>query len=134
MIFGIGHDIVDHTRIKHMLDKYGDKFINRILTNQEQDIYHTRKDNINFLAKRFAAKEAFAKACGTGLISPINLLNISVLNDNLGKPILHLEHSINEWLKQHHIINNFISISDEKQYSSAFVILETSPSDSSIKT
>lgn len=125
MIYAIGHDIVENTRITQLLERAGEKFIQRILTKPEQELMHLRKDKVKFLAKRFAAKEAFAKACGTGLRAPILLLNISVLNDELGKPYFVLSTSVQEWLQQHKISKYHLSISDEKSLSSAVVIFES---------
>lgn len=124
MIYAIGHDIVENQRIAELYAKSGEKFVKRILSFEEQKVFDQRNDKIKFLAKRFAAKEAFSKACGTGLRAPILLSNISVLNDTLGKPYFQLSPEINEWLKQHNINKCHISISDEKMLSSAFVILE----------
>lgn len=124
MIYGIGHDIVENQRIAKLLEATGDKFIQRILTASEQRLMLTRTDKIKFLAKRFAAKEAFAKACGTGLRAPVLLLNIAILNDNLGKPYLELADELVEYLTNLGIGNWHISISDEKTLSSAVVILE----------
>lgn len=125
MIYAIGHDIVENTRIAQLLERAGEKFIQRILTKSEQELMHLRKDKVKFLAKRFAAKEAFAKACGTGLRTPILLLNISVLNDELGKPYFVVSSGVQEWLQQHKISKYHLSISDEKSLSSAVVIFES---------
>lgn len=124
MIYGIGHDIVENQRIAKLLETAGDKFIQRILTPSEQRLMLTRTDKVKFLAKRFAAKEAFAKACGTGLRAPVLLLNIAILNDDLGKPYLELADELVEYLANLGISNWHISISDEKTLSSAVVILE----------
>ncbi|MDD3265884.1 MAG: holo-ACP synthase [Burkholderiales bacterium] len=124
MIYGIGHDIVENNRIKQSLEQYGDKFIQKILTPLEQELITHKKDKVRYLAKRFAAKEAFAKACGTGLRDPILLQSISIVNDELGKPYFKFSVEIEKWLI-HNQINHFhLSISDEINLSSAFVILE----------
>ena len=86
MIYSIGHDIVENTRITQIIEKYGDRFINKILTEEEKHQLANRHDKVRFLAKRFAAKEAFGKACGTGLRTPILMKHISVVNDSNGKP------------------------------------------------
>lgn len=124
MIYGIGHDITENNRIRNLLELYSDKFITRILTPLEQEIFIKKKDKVRFLAKRFAAKEAFAKACGTGLREPIILQNISILNDDLGKPYFKFSIEITKWLIQNKINHCHLSISDEINLSSAFVILE----------
>ena len=124
MIFAIGHDIVETMRIQNLLDKYDNAFLNKILSPIELAIYKEDNKNINYIAKRFAAKEAFAKACGTGLRAPILLPNISVLNDSLGKPEFKFNEEIQNWLKERNITSCHLSISDEKNLASAFVILE----------
>ncbi len=125
MIYGIGHDIVENQRIAVLLEKYGDGFVNKILSTSEQAIFAIRQDKTRFLAKRFAAKEAFAKACGTGLRAPILMPNISVTNDSLGKPSFEFDISIREWLAVRKIDYTHLSLSDEIMLSSSFVILET---------
>lgn len=122
MIFAIGHDIVEIKRIKDLYTKYQDAFLDKILSQPEKIIYKNK--NINYLAKRFAAKEAFAKACGTGLRHPILLPGISILNDGLGKPYFKFNDEINSWLITNKIKTCHLSISDEKNLASAFVILE----------
>ena len=125
MIYGIGHDIIENKRIDTLIETHGQRFLNKILTQQEQNIYLHHANKINYIAKRFAAKEAFAKACGTGLRSPILMHNISVLNNELGKPYFVFNENINLWLIMRKITNCHISISDDELVSSAFVVLET---------
>ncbi len=125
MIYAIGHDIVENTRIARMLEDYEQKFIDKVLSTSEQIIYRQRNDKVKYLAKRFAAKEAFAKACGTGLRSPILMPNISIVNNELGKPAFDFDISIKEWLMNKKIAYSHLSLSDETSISSAFVILET---------
>ncbi len=124
MIYAIGHDIVENERINQLLAKYGEKFAGKILTKSELEVYHLRNDKVKFLAKRFAAKEAFAKACGTGLRGAIQLCNISILNDELGRPYFAVSSTVQEWLMANKIIAHHLSLSDEQSLSSAFVIFE----------
>lgn len=124
MIYAIGHDIVENKRIGEIVAHYGSRGLQRILTKPELVLYSKREDKIKFLAKRFAAKEAFAKACGTGLRAPVLLSNISILNDELGKPYFELAPILQEWLRSQKIINWHLTISDEKTLSSAIVIFE----------
>ena len=124
MIFGIGHDIVENSRISFLLNKYGQRFVTKILSSQEQEIFLKRTDKVNYLAKRFAAKESFAKACNTGLRSPVLLTHISILNDALGKPVFQFSTTLQQWLTTHRITACHVSLSDENNLSSAFVILE----------
>lgn len=125
MIYAIGHDIVENQRIKQLLDKYGENFAARILTVQELELYTNRNDKVRFIAKRFAAKEAFAKACGTGLREPVLLSTIAILNDELGKPYFVFAKPLEIWLKNNGITKCHLSLSDERQLSSAMVVLES---------
>jgi holo-[acyl-carrier protein] synthase len=124
MIYGIGHDIVENARIEKLFNQYGIKLVKKILTEDEIAIYTNNKAPVKYLAKRFAAKEAFAKACGTGLRHPVSLANITVLNDNQGKPIFKLAPILEAWLHSRKVSTTYLSISDEIHYTSAFVVLE----------
>lgn len=125
MIYSIGHDIVENQRIDKILKRFGERFIQRVLTFDEQQLYWKRKDKVNFIAKRFAAKEAFAKACGTGLIYPVIMSNIGVLNDHLGKPYFELSSILREYLVKISVQKYHLTLSDERNLSSAIVIFET---------
>ena len=129
MIFGIGTDIVEVARIEASIAQFGDDFAKRILAESELASYEDLiiKDGrikARFLAKRFAAKEAFSKALGTGLRAPATFQNIAVSHDNLGKPILVLAVELQAFLTKKNIINMHLSISDEKNLAAAFVVLE----------
>jgi holo-[acyl-carrier protein] synthase len=125
MIFGIGTDIVEVTRIEHSLTQFGDEFAKRILAPSELESYQNSKIKARFLAKRFAAKEAFSKALGTGIRAPVSFQNIAVSHDELGKPILVLADELQIFVQAKSISNMHISISDEKNLAAAFVVLET---------
>lgn len=125
MIYGVGTDIVEVSRIKASIEEFGDAFAVRILAESELASYHTSSIKPRFLAKRFAAKEAFAKALGTGLRAPATLQNIAVAHDELGKPILILAQALQQFLTERHIRQTHVSISDEKNLAAAFVVLET---------
>lgn len=124
MIYGIGTDIVEVERIESSIEKFGDDFAERILANSEMASYLASKIKSRFLAKRFAAKEAFSKALGTGLREPATFHNIAVSHDALGKPILVLADELQNFLTEKNISNMHISISDEKNLAAAFVVLE----------
>ena len=98
MIYGIGTDVVEVIRIKESIEKYGDKLAKKILTDEEMIAYKSSTLKENFLAKRFAAKEAFSKAMGTGFRGEINLQAISVKHDEMGKPSFDFNNNINEIL------------------------------------
>ncbi len=125
MIYGIGTDIVEVARIEASIEQFGDDFAKRILADNEFSSYQASHIKSRFLAKRFAAKEAFAKALGTGLRAPATFQNIAVSHDDLGKPILILAAELQVFLQSKNITQTHISISDEKNLAAAFVVLET---------
>lgn len=129
MIYGIGTDIVEVERIQASLDQFGDGFAKRILADAEWADYQASALKARFLAKRFAAKEAFAKAIGTGIRGDVSFQNIAVTHDALGRPLLQLSAALQTFLRQHHIFQSHISISDEKNLALATVVLETQPQD-----
>ena len=124
-ILGIGVDIVENSRItKSLKDKI---FIKRIFSNSEILIAKKLKDKNNFYSKRFAAKEAFAKSIGTGFRNNLNFKDISIVNDKMGKPSFIISEKIKKIIKKEFKVssfNFFLSISDEKKYSIAYVILQ----------
>lgn len=124
MIHGIGTDIVEVSRIEESLSRFGDAFAERILTEQEWSSFSQSNTKARFLAKRFAAKEAFAKALGTGLRTPATFQNIGVAHDDLGKPVFVLAPLLQKALDQKKITQLHLSISDEKALAVAFVVLE----------
>ena len=124
MIFGIGTDIVEVARIEASIAQFGDDFAKRILADSEYASYQESHIKSRFLAKRFAAKEAFSKALGTGLRAPATFQNIAVSHDDLGKPILILAKELQAFLAKKNIKNMHLSISDEKNLAAAFVVLE----------
>lgn len=124
MIYGIGTDIVESTRIAQSLERYGDRFARRILTDLEWREYHNSSKPIAFLASRFAAKEALSKAMGTGLRYPVSLTYITISHDNLGKPFFQFHPELNQLISDKGIIQHHLSISDEINMVCAFVVLE----------
>lgn len=124
MIYGIGTDIVAISRIAAVWERHGEAFAQRILAPQEWADFAAASQPARFLAKRFAAKEAFAKALGTGIRAPATWHNIRVTHDELGKPLLDFDPELADLLNHHVIHSHHISISDEKEMAAAFVILE----------
>jgi holo-[acyl-carrier protein] synthase len=124
MIFGIGTDIVEVSRIEDSLERFGEAFAQRILSEREWQAFELSQTKARFLAKRFAAKEAFAKALGTGLRGPATFQNIGVTHDDLGKPVLDLAPILQALLDHRGIRFQHLSISDEKALALAFVVLE----------
>jgi len=124
-ILGIGVDIVENSRIAKSLKN--NLFIKRIFTNSEILIAKKIKDKKSYYSKRFAAKEAFAKSIGTGFRNDFNFQDISIINDKLGKPSFIINKKIKKIIEKQFktsSFNFFLSISDEKKYSIAYVILQ----------
>jgi len=124
-ILGIGVDIVENSRITISLKN--NRFIKRIFSNTEILIAKSIKDKKSYFSKRFAAKEAFVKSIGTGFRNNLNFKDISIVNDKLGKPSFVINEKIKKIVKKRFKIssfNFFLSISDEKKYSIAYVILQ----------
>ena len=124
MIFGIGTDIVSYARIRDLNEKYGERFAQRILSAGEQVEYAASNDKARYLMKHFAAKEAFAKAMGTGLRASVTLRRISILHDELGKPLLGFDDVLASYVENFGVTRHHVSISDEKEIAVAFVVLE----------
>tara|TARA_B100000780_G_scaffold91964_1_gene63681 strand:- start:669 stop:1055 length:387 start_codon:yes stop_codon:yes gene_type:complete len=124
-ILGIGVDIVENSRITKLLKN--NLFIKRIFSNSEILIGKKIKDKKNYYQKRFAAKEAFVKAIGTGFRNKLNFKDISIVNNKIGKPSFIITEKIKKIIKKELKVssfNFFLSISDEKKYSIAYVILQ----------
>ncbi len=123
MIYGIGTDIVAVARLRSMWERHGERVLEKLLTPREIEEFATAADKGRFLAKRFAAKEAFAKALGTGIRPPATLTAIGVCHDELGKPIIECYGQLEKMVKIK-ILKTHLSISDEADYAVAYVILE----------
>jgi holo-[acyl-carrier protein] synthase len=132
MIYGIGTDIVEVRRIRDLLTRYGERFARRVLGPEELAEFrrrHGRGDHgpgyaARYLAKRFAAKEAFSKAIGLGLRGPMTLLSLQVLNDRRGKPVAHARKALEPWLRERGL-HAHVSVSDEADNVIAFVVVES---------
>jgi holo-[acyl-carrier protein] synthase len=127
MIYGIGTDIVHVARMQQNLDKFGERFAARILTEQELADYSHAARPAHFLAKRFAAKEATAKAMGTGFRNGLSLRHIEVGHDTHGKPLLILTGQAEALASQCGICESHLSLADENEYAVAFVTLVNRP-------
>jgi holo-[acyl-carrier protein] synthase len=128
MIYGIGTDIVQIARIASSITRHGSRFVEKILGQQELEKYNERKGGnesygIRYLATRFAAKEAFSKALGTGIQLPMSWHTMQTLNDARGKPVVMISGTLKEFMEQQGLTAH-ISISDESEYAVAFVIVE----------
>ena len=124
MIYGVGTDIVSIDRIKDIISKNRDGFIKRVLTDHEQALFANKADSPAFCAKRFAAKEAFSKALGTGIGKEVSFQDLTVRNNENGKPHFIPSEKLRLYLLAKGIQQAHLSISDESQNAIAFVILE----------
>ena len=125
-VLGVGVDIIENKRIKTSIKN--SKFKNRIYTKKELKQSTESKNKVNFFSKRFAAKEAFAKALGTGFRGNLNFKDIEIINDKMGKPYYLKSKKISKIVHENFNIkkyNCFLSISDEKDYSTAFTIIQS---------
>ncbi len=128
MIYGIGTDIIQISRIEAALERHGDRFAERILGPAEMQRYRHRKGKnkargIRFLATRFAAKEAFSKAIGMGMHMPMTWRAVQTLNAPSGKPMAVTSGKLREFMEQNGLTAQ-VSITDEADYAVAFVIVE----------
>lgn len=126
MIYGIGVDLVKVARLEHGLARFGMHYADRLLAPEEHAAFFACGEPARFLAKRFAAKEAFAKATGSGLRHPLHLRSIAVTHTPLGQPQLRFDDALAAWLRQRGIGSHHLSLSDEQDYVVAYVILEKS--------
>jgi len=125
-IVGIGVDIIENKRIKNSLKNL--KFKKRIYSTKELAQSSLSKNKVSYFSKRFAAKEAFAKALGTGFRDNLNFKDIEIFNDKMGKPYYLKSKKISKIILKNFNIkkyNCFLSISDEKDYSTAFTIIQS---------
>ena len=123
-IVGIGTDIVEISRIKSVFKKYPIGFAERVLHKNELKILKRHQSPATFIAKRFSAKEAVAKALGTGISKGVSFKHIEISSNEGGQPVLILHDETLAISNKLGVKNNFISLSDEKKYAIAYVILE----------
>lgn len=125
MIYGIGIDMVAIQRMQENIDKYGNRFAGRILCQREFVEYTDTSGKARYLAKHFAAKEALAKAIGTGFSNGVSLRDICVNHLSSGQPQIQLEGKITDLLSVNGITSCFLTLSDENEYAVACVVLES---------
>ncbi|MGB5011996.1 MAG: holo-ACP synthase [Candidatus Dechloromonas phosphoritropha] len=123
MIHGIGTDIVAVKRLQGMWERHGERVLEKLLAPQELAEFAEAAVKARFLAKRFAAKEAFCKALGTGVRPPAVLPAIAITHDKLGKPILAFRGQLAEMIENQGL-SVHLSLSDEAEYAIAYVIVE----------
>jgi holo-[acyl-carrier protein] synthase len=124
VILGIGTDLCEIGRVERSLERFGERFAARILVESELQIFRRRRKRAAYLAKRFAAKEAFSKALGTGIHFPVNWHNVWVVNDRAGKPALEFSKPLAAFLKRRGIEKVHVSLTDEIGMACAFVVVE----------
>ena len=124
MIYGVGTDLVEIARVERVLARFGDRFAERILCHSELEHFRALGRPAAYLAKRFAAKEAFGKALGSGVRAPVDWHSVWVSNRELGQPQLEFSAAVAALLDAQGIRRTHLSLSDERSLASATVILE----------
>jgi len=124
VILGIGTDLCEVNRIEQALERFGERFARRILVASELEVFHRRRKRAAYLAKRFAAKEAFSKALGVGIRHPVNWHNVWVVNERSGKPGFGFSRKLTALLKRRGIAKVHLSLTDEIGMACAFVVVE----------
>jgi holo-[acyl-carrier protein] synthase len=129
MIFGIGTDVCDVRRIRATWARRGLRFAERVLGPRELLVFQSRLGRveargISYLATRFSAKEAFSKAIGTGMHLPMSWRSCEILNLPGGPPVLRLDGALAEWFESRRLVGH-VTLSDETDYATSFVVVET---------
>lgn len=122
MIYGIGIDIVKTDRIKSAVQKWGERFLRRVFTENEITYSHQKKEPYLSLSVRFAAKEALIKAIGANL--PFVLTDIEVVKGDEGRPVIRVKGGIEAYFKKNSIKRAHLSLSHEREFAVACVVLE----------
>jgi holo-[acyl-carrier protein] synthase len=129
VIVGVGTDICDVRRIEATLARRGDRFPERVLGERELAVFHARRARVDarglrYLATRFSAKEAFSKAIGLGITSPMRWRDCEVLNHASGQPYIRLGGELARWFAERGW-QAHVSVTDETDYAASFVVVET---------
>lgn len=125
MIYGVGTDIINIDRVANILLKNRDGFVQRVLSEHEQALFANKSDSASYCAKRFAAKEAFAKALGTGIGKIVSFQDLTIRNNEQGKPYFIASEKLRLYLVNKGIKQAHLSLSDDKFNAVSFVVLET---------
>jgi len=131
MIYGIGTDVCDIRRIEATFARRGERFAERVLGDAEMKVFHARgaraqARGLRFLATRFSAKEAFSKAIGLGIRSPMTWRACEILNEPSGKPFVRLSGVLADWFDARGLVAH-VTVTDETDYAASFVVVETRP-------
>jgi holo-[acyl-carrier protein] synthase len=124
MIFGVGTDVVEMSRIQATYERFGEHFVNRILMEEELDLYRRSKQPIRFLAMRFAGKEATVKAMGTGFAHGVWLRDVGITNNKWGRPLVILSERGQRVCERLGIGNAHVSLTDDAGLVIAFAVVE----------
>ena len=129
MIFGIGTDIIDIRRLQATVERRGERFAQKVLGERELAVYRERSARVaqrglSYLATRFSAKEAFSKAIGLGIRSPMTWRACEILNEPGGKPVVRLSGELADWFRARGWVAH-VSVTDETDYAAAYVVVET---------
>ena len=129
MVHGIGTDICDIRRIRAALQRHGERFAEKVLGPNEIEVFRARRARVEargvaYLATRFSAKEAFSKAIGLGLRSPMRWRDCETLNRPSGQPEIRLHGALADWFDQQGLVAH-VSLTDESDYATSFVVVET---------
>lgn len=124
-ILGLGTDIVEIARIEAVVTRSGDRLAQRVLCTSEWALYQAHQQPVRFLAKRFAVKEAAAKAFGTGIRNGLAFEQFEVFNDALGKPQVRFHDAAQQLAQQMGVKFVHVTLADERRYACATVILES---------
>lgn len=128
MIFGVGTDVCDVRRIRESLDRHGERFARRILSEAEFRTWQARtarwpERGLRYLATRFSAKEAFSKAVGLGMRMPMTWRTCEVAKLPSGQPVIVLHGELKAWFEAQHLTAH-VSVTDETDYAASFVVVE----------
>jgi len=124
MVLGVGIDLVRTARLREALARHGDRLAHRVFTAAERAACARKADPVPCLAMRFAAKEAFAKALGTGMRTPIHWQDVEVGNDRHGKPLITLSPRAAAWCADRGVTRCHLSLTDDGDYGAAIVVVE----------
>ena len=124
MIIGLGSDLIDIRRVDKSIERFGERFLSRIFTAVEREKSDKRSQRAASYAKRFAAKEAFSKAIGTGIHAPFTWHSITVTRNAKGKPGIEPNVAMASHLKELGVTGTHISLTDDGDVAMAFVVLE----------
>lgn len=130
MIYGIGTDICDIRRVQAVLERQGERFAQRVLGEMELAVWRQRRQRwprrgLSYLATRFSAKEAFSKAIGLGMRTPMTWRDCEILNEAGGRPVIVLHGALREWFDDRRL-RAHVTVTDETDYAATFVVVEQS--------